>query len=283
MKMIRNLALCVFTAALAISANAQQSSGITHGGIDYKIHQHTEGSRKVLPGETLFLNMRISTEKADSVILETFKANQPRYVPSSEPVLREAFAMLAKGDSAEFYINADSLFRKSFGTSKPANMANGERVKFIVRVVDILNQKEMLQKQTDFVNELKLKDSLAFKKYVADLKNVKTTPSGLRYVVTKKASGKQPQKGETVSMMYKGYLLNGQEFDGNMDGIKPAFEFKLGQGQVIAGWDEGVALMKEGEEFKFIIPWSLAYGERGTGPIPAYSSLVFEVKLLKIK
>src|SRR5690606_35260807 len=96
--------------------------------------------------------------------------------------------------------------------------------------------------------------------YLATQQDVRQTASGLRYVVVKATGGKQAKKGNKVSMLYKGYLLNGEVFDQNQDGSHPPFEFTLGLGQVIQGWDEGVALMKEGEQYKFIIPWKLAYG-----------------------
>lgn len=281
--MTGRIALFICSVITALSAAAQNGKAQqTPGGIQYRIISHTEGARKVVAGDMLMVNFRITTERRDSVILETFSVNQPRYVPVGEPVLKEALLMLSKGDSAEFFVNADSLFIKSFGTEKPKNMARGERVKFIVKVTDILNQQEMLKKQAAYVSELKDKDSVSLMQHLGTLKDVKKTASGLRYVVTKKMDGRQAVKGDNVSLRYKGYLLNGEVFDGNTDNSRPPFDFKLGTGQVIQGWDEGVALMKEGEEFTFIIPWSLAYGERGTGPIPAYSSLIFEVKLIKI-
>jgi FKBP-type peptidyl-prolyl cis-trans isomerase FkpA len=254
----------------------------TESGVEYKVITHNDEARIAETGDILLMNLRITTEKSDSVILETYSTNSPRYIPAEEPVLKEVFSLLAKGDSAEMYVNADTLFQKSFGVPKPKNMVDGERVKFLVTVVDIFNDAEMKQKQMQQMGEFITKDSVALQSFLATQQNVQSTPSGLKYIVVKKATGKQPAKGNKVSMLYRGTLLNGEEFDGNMDGTQPPFEFTLGLGQVIPGWDEGVALMHEGEEYKFIIPWQLAYGERGRGPIPPFSSLVFDVKLVKI-
>jgi FKBP-type peptidyl-prolyl cis-trans isomerase FkpA len=267
-------------AALLTGCNKMET---TESGIEYKIITHEEGARMAEPKDILFLNLRIASEHSDSVILETFSNDQPRYIPVDEPVMKEAFQMLAKGDSAVMLVNADTLFQRSFGGDKPKFMAEGERIRFIIKVVDLFSQEEMQQKQMQQIGEFISKDSVALTQYMATLPaGIKETPSGLKYIVVKKTGGKQAQKGNKVSMMYKGYLLNGEVFDGNMDGANPPFDFTLGLGQVIPGWDEGVALMKEGEEYKFIIPWKLAYGERGYGPIPPFSSLVFDVKLVKI-
>jgi FKBP-type peptidyl-prolyl cis-trans isomerase FkpA len=277
------IALFICTAFFAISAGAQNAKPlVTKDGIQYRIITHLQGARKATANDVLRVNFRIATERRDSVILETFSMNQPRYVPVAEPTLKEALLLLSWGDSAEIFVNADTLFQKSFGNEKPRNMARGERVRFIIKVVEVLNQAEMLKKQAEQVNELKAKDSLGMVQYLSTLTGVKQTASGLRYVVTKKTEGTQAKNGDKVSMLYKGYLLNGEVFDGNMDGTRPAFDFTLGTGSVIRGWEEGVALMKEGEEFKFIIPYGMAYGEQGTGPIPPYSTLVFDVKLVKI-
>jgi FKBP-type peptidyl-prolyl cis-trans isomerase FkpA len=269
----------VAAAAIITSCNKMET---TENGVDYKILNHEDDSRMVASGDILLLNLRISTENSDSVILETYSNNTPRYIPADEPVLKEVFASLSKGDSAEIWVNADTLFQKSFGSEKPANMVAGERIKFTVTVVDMFSQQEMQQKQMQQMNEFMQKDSVALIEFLAAKENVQTTPSGLHYIVKSKTSGKQAAKGNKVSMMYRGTLLNGEEFDGNMDGSNPPLDFTLGLGQVIPGWDEGVALMKEGEEYTFIIPWKLAYGERGAGPIPPFSSLVFDVKLVKV-
>ncbi|MEZ4982600.1 MAG: FKBP-type peptidyl-prolyl cis-trans isomerase [Saprospiraceae bacterium] len=108
---------------------------------------------------------------------------------------------------------------------------------------------------------------------------IQTTSSGLKYVILEEGTGAAPQPGETVNVNYFGALTNGTEFDNSFKRGKP-FSFPLGQGRVIAGWDEGVALMKKGGTRIFFIPARLGYGERGYPPvIPGNSELVFLVQL----
>jgi FKBP-type peptidyl-prolyl cis-trans isomerase len=110
-----------------------------------------------------------------------------------------------------------------------------------------------------------------------------TTPSGLKYEELKEGTGAAAKAGDTVEVHYTGWLTNGKKFDSSLDRNRP-FSFKLGAGQVIQGWDEGVAGIKEGGKRKLTIPSELGYGKRGAGSdIPPNSELIFEVELLKIK
>ena len=111
-----------------------------------------------------------------------------------------------------------------------------------------------------------------------------TTESGLEYEVLASGDGQSPSLGDIAVVHYTGWLTDGTKFDSSVDRGQP-FEFPVGQGRVIQGWDEGVALMKVGDKWKFTIPSELAYGERsvGNGLIPANSTLVFEVELLDVK
>ncbi|MBR4229108.1 MAG: FKBP-type peptidyl-prolyl cis-trans isomerase [Bacteroidales bacterium] len=109
---------------------------------------------------------------------------------------------------------------------------------------------------------------------------VTTTPSGLQYEVVKQGTGRQPKASDTVRCHYEGTLIDGTVFDSSFRRGVPA---EFGLRQVIAGWTEGVQLMKEGSVFKFYIPWNLAYGEHGAGAdIPPYAALVFTVELIKV-
>lgn len=107
-----------------------------------------------------------------------------------------------------------------------------------------------------------------------------TTPSGLKYQVLKAGDGNVARSGQSVKVHYTGWLTDGTKFDSSVDRGEP-FSFKLGAGQVIPGWDEGVAGMKVGEKRRLTIPSNLAYGKRGAGGvIPPNATLVFDVELL---
>lgn len=112
---------------------------------------------------------------------------------------------------------------------------------------------------------------------------IETTPSGLRYIDERAGDGPSPQAGQSVSVHYTGWLTEGKKFDSSLDRGQP-FSFPLGAGQVIKGWDEGVASMKIGGKRRLIIPPALGYGERGTpgGPIPPNATLIFDVELLSV-
>ena len=120
----------------------------------------------------------------------------------------------------------------------------------------------------------------AFLKENAQKAGVTVTPSGLQYEVVKEGSGRQPKASDTVRCHYEGTLIDGTVFDSSYRRGMPA---EFGLRQVIAGWTEGVQLMKEGSIFKFYIPYNLAYGEHGAGAdIPPYAALIFVVELIKV-
>ncbi|WP_291140838.1 peptidylprolyl isomerase [Flavobacterium sp. UBA7680] len=109
------------------------------------------------------------------------------------------------------------------------------------------------------------------------------TESGLRYKMIQKGEGKRAEAGKTVSVHYEGSLENGKVFDSSYPRKKP-IEFKLGVGQVIEGWDEGIALLQVGDKARFVIPSDLAYGPSGAGGvIPPNATLIFDVELMDVK
>jgi len=109
------------------------------------------------------------------------------------------------------------------------------------------------------------------------------TKSGLRYQILQKGTGKQATKGANVSVHYKGQLLDGTVFDSSYKRKEP-IDFAIGVGQVIAGWDEGIQLLKVGDKARFVIPSHLAYGESGAGGVvPPNATLIFDVELMNVK
>ncbi len=108
------------------------------------------------------------------------------------------------------------------------------------------------------------------------------TADGLEYWDIKVGTGATAQAGQTVKVHYTGWLTNGKKFDSSVDHGQP-FSFQLGAGQVIKGWDEGVAGMKVGGKRQLRIPPELGYGQRGYPPIPANATLIFDVQLLGVQ
>ncbi len=110
----------------------------------------------------------------------------------------------------------------------------------------------------------------------------KRTSTGLRTMILKDSDGPSPKKGDVVSVVYVGKLLDGTIFDQATDPEKP-FTFRVGRGQVIEAWEEGMQLLKVGQRRLFIVPFELGYGTRGSPPkIPKRATLIFEVELLSI-
>lgn len=119
--------------------------------------------------------------------------------------------------------------------------------------------------------------------YKYDESQAVKTASGLKYVIVEKGKGELPKVGNNVTVHYHGLLTNGNKFDSSFDRKQP-FQFALGRGQVIKGWDEGIALLPVGSKAVLIIPPDLGYGSRAMGDaIPANSTLVFHVELIDAK
>lgn len=116
---------------------------------------------------------------------------------------------------------------------------------------------------------------------IADSSKIVTTPSGLKYYIVQQGTGNKPRPGQKVIAMYHGLLTNGEKFDSSYDRKQP-FDFTIGQGQVIRGWDEGFQLLSVGTKAILIIPPDLGYGAQPMGNIPPNSTLIFHVELINI-
>jgi FKBP-type peptidyl-prolyl cis-trans isomerase len=159
-----------------------------------------------------------------------------------------------------------------------------------IEVVEFTTKEQFEQQQQQSEREMKqmeeqrrMQEKTQIQDYLKenDLEGLQTG-SGLYYIEQVKGTGPKPEPGQTVKVHYTGTLLNGQKFDSSVDRGEP-FEFTLGAGQVIQGWDEGIALMNVGSKAILVVPFDLGYGSRAMGQqIPAFSTLVFEVELLEV-
>ena len=140
-------------------------------------------------------------------------------------------------------------------------------------------QKDLQAESSRKVLENKLKGKQFLEANLRDDPEVKQTRSGLQYKVVFEGQGKKPKASDHVLVHYTGRLINGDVFDSSLKGGEPV-SFPLNG--VIAGWTEGLQLMREGSRYMFYIPSELAYGDSDNGPIPAGSTLIFEVQLLEV-
>ena len=213
----------------------------------------------------------------------------------------DALGLMAVGDSASFLLNADSIFLITFGAKElPSFMEKGSMLDFEVKLEKISSKEEaeketikIMEEKKAMMENLKNNEPLGLKKYLDDNKIAASpTSSGLFYIEKTPGNGTKPTKGSKVKVNYTGRLLDGSIFDtseetvaklaGVFDDRRPyePIEFTLGVGQVIPGWDEGISLMSIGTKGQLIIPSSIGYGEQGAGPIPPFSTLVFDVELI---
>lgn len=139
-----------------------------------------------------------------------------------------------------------------------------------------------LKEQEEKAALMRAKEGEVIAAYIAGKGTYQQTASGLVYRVDSAGDGAQAVAGKNVRVHYAGYLLDGTKFDSSFDRGQP-IEFPLGQGRVIRGWDEGIALFKVGGKGQLVIPSGLGYGARGVGSIPANSVLVFDIEVVEVK
>jgi len=254
-------------------------------GLGYKFHLDVPG-RTATVNDVVRLHF-VLRNSSDSVLRNTMAENRPvistiqksRFSGSFEQGLQ----MLSAGDSCSFWVLADSLFAKGIGAALPEYIAKGSYLRFDVKMLDVWTMQEYSKEQQLIAMKARVDEDKVLADYIKT-NNIPATfdpATGLYYQVVKAGEGPKPIKGNTVSVHYTGRLLNGQIFDSS-EGGQP-FEFALGQGYVIEGWDKGIPYMKKGEKGILYIPSYMGYAGQRAGSIPPNSILIFEVELVNIK
>lgn len=249
---------------------------------------------------TVFLEFRTGR---DSVLMKS-RLMQPTPQPVALPTqpvpggLEEALGLLLPGDSAVFRFPADTVFAKTFRQPVPPFIRkSGNTVMVLASARELLTVAEMTARQeklqADYARQAQqkavaqtAKDAAQIQAYLKKNKLLaKKTAGGTYYLVTRPGKGLPPKKGQTVRVLYRGTVLaTGKEFDSSAKHGNEPIAFALGTGQVIPGWDQGIAMLTKGSKAVLFIPSALAYGPRGAGAdIPANAVLRFEVELVDFK
>lgn len=285
------LALLAFSLITASACNAQNGGfKTTAKGLQYKIVKDAPGNQKPVVGD--FLEFHIHAHLGDSVLFDSRKMNNnqpvpfPLTAPNFNGDLTEGFTMLTVGDSAIFRVPVDSIL-KAGGQLPFAEKGKKQFIQYEVKVTKVQSKAQMEAESKTKAAAQNGIDEKLITDYLAK-NNIKATrtASGLYYIVDKPGSGPNAMPGQYVTMNYTGTTLDGKKFDSNQDPqfshVEP-FPFTLGQHQVIAGWDEGIALMNKGAKGRLFIPSSLAYGPQDRSPsFGPNAVLVFDVEVKDI-
>ena len=309
MKKANSILFAIAMLAIAFSTMSCKKSKTTSDGIKFTyIKQGTQAPKN---GEFILYHLIVKTG-SDSTFISTYDQGVPGYLEFNDSIptqngMDEIFLGLKKGDSIVFEANASKIF----GFNIPFFLNENDLIKVRIGVIDVLDyqgveayftalQEAQMKKQAEnSIRQLEI-DTQLIENYLSE-NNIQATrtESGLYYVIESEGPGPQLEEGDLAFVHYAGFLLDGTVFDtsirdlaissgvfsesrDNVGGYSP-LEVRVGMGQVIRGWDEGLSLLKKGDKAKFIIPSPLAYGERETGPIGPNSILIFDVEVTDVQ
>ncbi len=285
-------------------ASCGHNSFKTEGGTVVTYHRKENGN---LPVDSLVGLFSIKYTTEEGKLMMESDADNPialKINTVDAPDQGELYRVLVKlktGDSVSCEVPAQDLFEKTFKTGLPDSIAAENKIQFQIGFLEQVTEKEYYSRLEAKATKVEQKQlaidaEILNEFFTSNNIETQTTDSGLRYIITKEGKGEKPQNDQVVLVNYAGRVFEGAYFDTSIEAVAKEQElynperpyeplsFPLGQGRVIKGWDEGIALLNVGTEATFYIPSSLAYGTRSAagGVIAPNSILVFDVELVGI-
>ena len=263
------------------------------GKVDYKMLKRGEGKMTPETGDYIIGEMWITV--GDSILMTN--AGKPGPIiqvgePEFKGDLQEGVRLLHEGDSARFNIKADSI--RARGMQLPEIVK--ETLTYVIKVEQIVAEADFPAYLEAKMAEADMAQQEAIAAYLQENGlNVEPTSDGLYFIRTQAGKGKAIQQGSPVKFHYVGRLLDGTIFDTSIKEVAeenglfhPMRNYEplstmAGTGQMILGMDEGLLMMRQGDKATLIIPFQLGYGDRDLGPIPAYSTLIFEMEIVSVE
>ena len=275
------------TAIIMFTACTEQFSGYkkTKDGLLYKFYNQNTSATQ--PKLTDFMRVDMACYLNDSLYYDWQGSQHEVYTQLQEPIfkgdLQEAYAMMHVGDSASFYVKADSVAILYYEKDPNAVGLNPEDLfRYEVKLLEVKSEEEFMADVEKMKASMMAESRKALEDYLdANGINVAPDSTGIYIIPMEAGKGQFPKKGDKVEVDFSTTLLNGQLVGSTFDG-PDKLSFVLGEGITIKGWEEIMPKMRLGERVKAIIPFDMAYGEHSVGSIPAYANLVYDIKLLKI-
>jgi len=297
MKKIALLIVLLAAITIKVRAQAQNDFARTPKGDLCKKLTNNPGD-KIKVNDVVTFDIIQKTEK-DSLLGSTYMMGHPAKIQivasQNASDMMDVFPLLAAQDSAFVKVPTDSLF-KGHEDQRPPFLPKGSYLVYLVKIHRIQSLNDAIAEKNKVLDSMRVVETTTEGKYIGDHKLIpKTTQSGLKYFITKPSIKRKPLVGDTVFVNYTGKTLDGKVFDSSIaaDAARAGlnqpgrnyepYKLVLGTDPVIKGWDEGLLLLNEGAKAELIIPSSLAYGAEGSGDIGPFSTLIFDLELVKIK
>ncbi len=257
----------------------------TADGLYYKFYHQDAAAHK--PNASDYVKVEMACYLRDALYYDWQKIGNEVYSQLKESKfagdLMEAYNMMHVGDSASFYIKADSTAVLYFDQDPAAiGLKADDYFRFEVKLVDALTQEQFKANIERNREQMRQASRQRLADYI-EREGITATPtsSGVYIIPVEKSKGHCPVTGDKVELDFEAFLLDGTSV-GSTYGQDEKLSFVLGEGNTLPGWEEVVPLMHLGERVRAIMPFEMAYGEHQVGDIPAYSNLVYDIKLLKI-
>lgn len=267
--------------ALSYRCSAQSQTDAKRNGVMWYeiVKAEKVNQRKTAVTDILEVDYRMAVGSNDSILYETFTTGSHVNIPVNHPNFVPVFKQLKKDDKLTLVVSVDSFYKYTMLTDIPPYLKSGDSIHFYFRIYDVMNEKEFAKKEYAKEVEAARHDSIDLQRYIQTLNRVQKTKKGVYYVIAKNGNGERIGIGNKVTVKYRAYLFDGKVFDRNNEG----FTFMVGANQVIEGWEDGIRQMSLGARYKLIIPQHLAYGASGSGAVPPFTSVVFDVEVIKVE
>lgn len=282
-KLISNFLSAAGLIFLVAACNSGGYSTNEHG-LQYRIIR-SESNRKLQLNDIVRMNLTYSTMK-DSLLYDSrvigdsfiLKVNPPSFIGGFE----EGLLLLGEGDSAEFLLPADSVFRNLFQQPRPAYIAAGSMLKFRVGVKDVLDKNELAEMQRKDYARQQMLQVKAIERYFTE-NSISAPPSspGVYFIMLKEGSGRIPQNGDSVEVKYTGKTLAGSIFDSSSKAGRNLF-YRVGTGNYLKAWEQAITSMKEGSYARLILTSDNAFKKSTAAPVPPDTPVIFDIELIRI-
>lgn len=286
LRIAKHIWLPAIAIGLLVSSCSSKYEGYSRkNGIYYKLITIGDTVNPPHAGDYVTTQLRYATDRDSTFFVgnRTFQLTAPEFKGSID----ECFLMLSAGDSASFIIDAEKFFAKTLQCPMPSFLKNGDKIKIDIRMNDIRTEDQYRRDKEEFlkwIEDFGEYEKLVLRNFIDKQKiDVEPTESGMYFITIEPGNGKPVEYGDIVTVHYEGRFLNGRFFDSTVKRNQP-FEFVYGtELQVIAGLEDAIGRMREGQRALVILPSYLAWGEKGssTGIIPPFTTVIYEVELLK--